>query len=128
MKYLVILILAFYNSSFANEKQLVEEIANVWSRGDILYLMEKDPVTGSILSKPCLEKKGDCAAFQILKKKESYNLDPADLAGGKNPGAVICKKNLKATVLILEDNDENENAFCKFSDGSLLSVSALIKK
>lgn len=109
----------------AQDAKLPEPTSEVWSLGNVLYPMQKDSKTGSLISSACLEKKDQCMAFNALRSLKKFKLTEKELAGGKNPGAVICKKYLEGDVLILRDKKQNENAFCKFKDGSFLSAGAL---
>ena len=77
-----------------------------------------------MISKDCV-KKGDalrCDAYQALSKA---SLRGQTLKGGANPGAVICSRGLGRDVVVGKDEQENENSFCRFSDGSLVSSGSL---
>ncbi len=105
---------------------VVDKGIEVWSLGSSFYPMERDPISHTLISKGCPAKKELCQAFKVLRdSKKRVTLKEKDLVGGKNPGAVICKKLVDGEILILRDSSKNENAFCKFRDGSLVSASAL---
>lgn len=96
----------------------------IWSFGNEYYPIEKEPKTKKLISVNCNNTK--CFAYKALNEHSKKQLSEHELKGGKNPGAVICTKYFKGTILILRDVKQNENAFCKFSDGSLLSASGLM--
>lgn len=116
----------FFILFFISSHLLAEEMLNseMWSIGNRLFEMVKTN-TGYLISRGCEKQKGTCLAFQSLNPKKEINLTEAELKGGKSPGSVRCKKLGKTEILILKDLKGNENAFCYFSDGSLISASAL---
>jgi putative hemolysin len=104
----------------------------MWRLGDKLYPMRHEASTGIIISYNCfpLDTKiadSKCSAAQALKELKFPELPSGALVGGKNPGSLICKEGLKSSVVILKDSDGNENSFCEFKDGSLVSNSTLIR-
>lgn len=96
-----------------------------WRQGKKIYPIVHEKKSGELISKGCVELQEKCLAYKNLKKKSDVHLSEEERAGGKNPGAVVCSNKLNGEVLVLTDSAHNENSFCKFSDGSLLSVSAL---
>jgi hypothetical protein len=99
--------------------------AEMWSLGNEYFPVENEATTQKLISINC--KTNKCFAYKALNDQSKKKLTEKDLEGGKNPGAVICKKFFNATILILRDSKKNENAFCRFSDGSIVSASGLIK-
>lgn len=72
----------------------------------------------AFVSESCLKSK--CHAIHLpLTKSKSISK-----RGGKNPASVKCKEHGQQ-VVILKDSDKNEQAFCLFSDGSLIDVNAI---
>lgn len=71
------------------------------------------------LSEKCLKE--NCAAKKFLENGAS-NLKVKN-EGGTNPSAVKCHT-LKLEVIVLKDEQNNEQSFCKFSDGSMLDSNA----
>ena len=79
-----------------------------------------------LLSASCVKASGgyDCAAFRA-RRKASLRAVTSRLIGGANPGAVICR-GLGAEVVNGRDSSGNENSFCRFSDGSMISSGSLV--
>ncbi|MBI2522399.1 MAG: hypothetical protein HYV97_18405 [Bdellovibrio sp.] len=67
-----------------------------------------------------------CQAVQKLKQVNMNDITTEDLDGGKNPGAVLCKKSLNAQVIFGKDRDGNVTTFCSFQDGTMVSSDTLI--
>jgi hypothetical protein len=66
----------------------------------------------------------DCSSCLALKA--SQNKQKSDVgSGGTNPGSAVCTKFHKAGVIIAMNDEGGTNAFCRFSDGSLLSLDGL---
>lgn len=80
-----------------------------------------DPLKHTMLSETCAKKR-DCEAYTALAKA---SLREIHTRGGANPGAVLCGKVLGGEVVIGKDRDENENSFCRFDDGSMVSCGTL---
>lgn len=118
----ILLILLSLQTGFSQEPQPDTEI---WRVGNLHYPFLKDKKTNALFSTNCLKNKNVCEAFQAVLKKNAIALKESDRSGGKNPGAVVCKKSYGGDVLILRDAAGNENAFCKFKDKSITSVSDL---
>jgi hypothetical protein len=76
------------------------------------------------VEKNCYLNKESCDAMLALKKI-SYQRSTKDIEGGANPGAVICKKQLKMKLFVLIDRDGNEHTFCKFKDDSFIGSGTL---
>lgn len=64
-----------------------------------------------------------CEALRVLKRKSpAYEHAPSE--GDANPAAVFCKKQ-GGLVVTGTDKAQNENSFCEFRDGSLISTASL---
>lgn len=98
---------------------------DVWSVGTKYYFFKKDLSNGALLSEDCLKNPKNCEAYQAVLNKNKVVLSEADRRGGKNPGAVVCKKQYGGEILILKNNAGNESAFCKFKDNSIASAADL---
>lgn len=62
----------------------------------------------------------DCEAMQLLRRGKSVQLTPAESSRGIPPGAAVCAK-LKIMSTTGRDAKGNEDGFCTFADGSLVS-------
>jgi len=82
---------------------------------------DDDRARHMILSKDCAAKL-DCEAYRALGKASLKGIYPR---GGTSPGAVACGKKLGGEVVIGKDSDGNENAFCRFGDGSMVSCGSI---
>lgn len=83
----------------------------------LAFAAEKVTVSAS-----CAKPDGtlDCEAMQLLRRGKTVQLTPAELSRGLPPGAVICAK-LKIANTTGRDAKGNEDGFCTFADGSLVS-------
>ena len=83
----------------------------------LVFAAEKITVSAS-----CAKPDGtlDCEAMRLLRRGKTVKLTPAELSTGIPPGAVICKK-LQITSTVGRDAKGNEDGFCTFADGSLVS-------
>lgn len=102
----------------------------IWSAGDNHYLFNYHAPTNTLISENCFNEevsleKSKCEAAQILKRKKTLVAEKGAGSGGKNPGAVVCKDLLKKKIIILKDQKNNENSFCSFDDGSMISAITL---
>ncbi len=71
-------------------------------------------------------KLADCDALRGLKIVSFKRLDRAKF-GGPNPGALICEQQLNGIVMVgIDKLSQNENSFCKLSDGSIVDNGTLI--
>jgi hypothetical protein len=120
---LIILTSLFIINANATTPKIPE--AEMWSLGNEYFPVENEAITHKLISLNC--KTNKCFAYKALNNQSKNKLTEKELEGGKNPGAVICKKIFNGNILILRDKLQNENAFCKFSDGSIVSASGLIK-
>ena len=69
------------------------------------------------------KKKPECKALNALKNTRA---EAKSSKGGTNPAALLCE-GLGGKVLVGTDDLKNENSFCQFSDGSLVSAADLYK-
>ncbi len=99
--------------------------ADVWSSGSLYYSFVKDKETGALVSENCLAIRAKCEAIKAVLNKDKVKLSEAERSGGKNPGAVVCKKDYQGEILILKNNAGAESAFCKFKDNTQASASDL---
>lgn len=81
------------------------------------------------ISKSCLKNRTTCTALIQLKKLRNLKLHSSnekilDNAGGANPAASVCLF-LEGKVRWTYDADGNQNSFCLFSDGSVISAGTL---
>ena len=67
-----------------------------------------------------------CEALKSIELVKQTKLSGHELRGGKNPGAVLCKKTLRGKVVFGENRFGGKTSFCKFSDGSLLANDSLL--
>nr|BDT27828.1 DUF333 domain-containing protein [Bacteriovorax sp. HI3] len=117
-------------SIFSLQLHASELTKQIWSQSDEHYLMTYQPSSKILISENCFNDdvsldKSKCEAAQILKKKKSFAAPLRSSAGGKNPGAVVCKDVLKKTIVMLKDQKNNENSFCRFDDGSMIAAITL---
>lgn len=117
----ILLVLLSLQSVFA---QLPLPESEVWGIGKDNYPFKKDQRTNALISLECAATK-KCEAYKAVLNKEKVKLNEADRSGGKNPGAVACKKVYGGEVLVLRNTADNENAFCRFKDKSLASAGDL---
>lgn len=115
----IFLVLLSLNSSFS---QVPLPNSEVWAIGKMYYPFERDKATNALISQECSATK-KCEAYKAVLNKSKIKLSESDRSGGKNPGAVTCKKIYGGEVLVLRDVADNENSFCKFKDKSLVSAS-----
>jgi hypothetical protein len=88
-----------------------------WKIGQQTLALEKCPSGSCLISKDCVS----CLALKANQNKQKSDVGP----GGTNPGSAVCTKFHKAGIVIAMNDDGGTNAFCRFSDGSLLSLDGL---
>lgn len=98
-----------------------EEI--LWKSGNVFVAVYEDKKTNLLYSSVC--QKSKCEALELTKDLSWKTLPQDATAGGKNPGAVLCKEVLKQNIIYLKDLSGNENTFCLFKDKSFISSSSL---
>lgn len=74
------------------------------------------------VSASCAKPDGslDCEAMQLLRRGKTVQMTSAELSRGIPAGAAICAK-LKIQNTTGRDAKGNEDGFCSFADGSLVS-------
>ncbi|WP_408095649.1 hypothetical protein ACJVC5_11445 [Peredibacter sp. HCB2-198] len=102
----------------------------IWMKGSDYYVFTYHASTNMLISENCFNPKvtleqSKCDAAKIFKEKKTYKIPAGAAKGGKNPGAVICKDVLKKQIRILKNHKDDENSFCVFDDGSMVSAIGL---
>jgi hypothetical protein len=82
-------------------------------------------VRGNLFSTSCAAS--DCDARKEIAKGKHIDLTAEDLSKGLAPGIVACKR-LAMIVRVLRSPTGDEESFCVFRDGSLVSTNALEKE
>lgn len=103
----------------------IHAVEEVWKLGSTFIPLSQNPAKKWLISLHC-EEQVPCMAREELKKISMKLLEKGDLKGGKNPGAVLCHKISDASIVFLSDLQGNQNSFCKFKDGSMVSSSTLV--
>ena len=106
------------NTSFEND-EIVYRIHNK------LISFIKHKKKKYLISLHCGKKERRCQASQILSSSKNISLSKGSLLGGKNPGAFVCRTLKEARVVFGRDLMGNQQSFCQFNDGSLLSSGIL---
>lgn len=89
--------------------------------GEKSYLMVyKD---GVLANRDCF--KVECQAFTAARATKKQQLQMS--ISGLNPNSLRCKHLLKGEVIIGFDSAGNEESFCQFPDGSLISCQSLTR-
>ncbi|HLD99439.1 MAG TPA: hypothetical protein VJB59_04230 [Bdellovibrionota bacterium] len=94
-----------------------------WRAGAKIFSFRDEKTTGILISAHC---SSSCQAARVLKK-----ISLADLKAPKNgfyAGSVashLCVESARGKVVVLHDGQGNENSFCAFKDGSMISCSSL---
>ncbi len=112
---------------------LVPTIAHAAKTRD--YLIEGKPLTleWNLLHEgwvsPGCHTEEKCEALRLLPLVKSGNLvlRGSELAGGKNPGSVICKKLSAKVVFGSPKEGGGRMSFCQAGDGSLIPSSFLTR-
>lgn len=71
------------------------------------------------LNKSCVDEA--CLAWRALKAPRPVALVGK---GGRNPGSAVCREQLKGAI-VMGSRGHATQAFCRFADGSLVSLGAL---
>ena len=115
---LIIFAMLFSASAYSsNEKSEVYKI------GKEFYKFKT--YKGSVISSHCLKKGAKCVALETIKNPPKVKFNKGDFNGGKNPGAVTCKKFKNTYVIIAKDRSGNQQSFCVFKDKSMVSTGIL---
>jgi hypothetical protein len=122
-----------YGSDGLADKELMKFVALIallisssvladWKIGEQKLEIAQCPNGSCLISKDCLEKtKPICLALKASQNRQKSDVGP----GGTNPGSSVCSKFHKAGVVLAMNDEGGTNAFCRFSDGSLLSLDGL---
>jgi hypothetical protein len=95
----------------------------IWKFGKVFIKMYEDQNKNAVYSFSC--NQSPCDALKKSNKVSFKTLEKNALLGGKNPGSVLCKENLKMDIVFMKDLAGNENSFCLFKDKSMISASSL---
>ena len=98
-------------------------LAAEWRVGTTYFRSVEDKASGWVLSPGC---NSQCAAWMAAKKAHAMTPSKEQLAGGKNPGSVLCHQFRGANVLIAVDGSGNQQSFCVFADKSFISTASLL--
>lgn len=109
---------------FALFSQEVWGTEEIWKRGEAFLPMSNNRSQNWLISLHC--ERAACQAKSALKNVSFKSLSSSMLVGGKNPGAVLCHQMPQAMVVFMQDLQGNQNSFCKFADGSMVSSSTLV--
>ncbi|MBI2522560.1 MAG: hypothetical protein HYV97_19225 [Bdellovibrio sp.] len=120
-------------SSLANIKlkeklrQQVTSNFKTYFFGEKSHIFAVDNRKNILITRRCNTKleTSKCLAALNLKQVNMNDINDEDLAGGKNPGSVLCQKSLKADIIIGKDQDGNITTFCSFKDGTMVSADTL---
>tara|TARA_B100000925_G_scaffold291057_1_gene277864 strand:+ start:23 stop:388 length:366 start_codon:yes stop_codon:yes gene_type:complete len=83
-------------------------------------------IKNAVISKNCSRSISKCDAYEYLDNPPKIKFQKEDFLGGKNPGVVICQKFNDTSISIGRDLNGNQQSFCVFKDGSMLSTGILI--
>ncbi len=89
-----------------------------WNPPSLTLSVETSP--GCTETKPC-----DALLGLLQLQKKSTLPRSVSVAGGKNPGSVLCRKILKGEVILGQDLEGNTDSLCRFKDGSFTACSSL---
>lgn len=118
MKLSIIMAILISMSVFANADK-----AEIYQIGKDFY--EFKSIKNSHISSHCLKKDTKCDALNTINNPPKIQFNKGDFNGGKNPGAVICKKFKNTYVIIAKDLKGNQQSFCVFKDNSMVSTGIL---
>lgn len=99
-----------------------------WKVGGKAVEIKALPERHLLISASCIQQDStlDCEAYKALSKAKLQGLKKNSLAGGANPGAVICSEKLGGKVVIAQDEHSNEQSFCLFGDSSLVDSGSIL--
>ena len=93
--------------------------AETWQLGNVTYDLTKTP-EGYLVNKICIEKRS-CMALDKIKNLKVHDL----VFNNKNPGSELCKQFLGEVFIAFKG--KKSQAFCRFSDFSMISLDAFLK-
>lgn len=110
---MILLLCLIINTALANDQ------GTAWKIGEKRIVFRKaNPVY-------CVPKSSSCLAKKKLKTQR-LAAGMASMAHDRNPTAELCPV-AGGKLVIGTDANKNENSFCRFADGSLVSATALYK-
>jgi hypothetical protein len=79
-----------------------------------------------VISASCKTPAGalDCEAIRFLRSGPSIELGPNEQAGSISAGTIACRKTKRA-IVVGTGPSGSEDGFCRFGDGSMVSLGAL---
>lgn len=92
-----------------------------WKIGGQALELSACPQGPCLISTQCLKASAGCQALVAWKNKHKGVVGP----GGSNPGSAVCSQVHKAGVVIALDGKGGSEAFCRFADGSLITLDGL---
>lgn len=93
-----------------------------WRVGNTPVEVSRCPRGFCLISPVCLTEAGhSCRALQVMNNRVQSDSGP----GGTNPGSGVCRERLNGQIFVARDDAGNEQAFCRFEDGSFLSLDGL---
>ena len=95
--------------------------------GDKMYSLTKHSDKKILASSHCKIdiENSNCLAISSLKKINEYRFEKVDRIGGKHPGSALCKKHLKAKVVMSKMLRGGGQALCQLEDKSIISLDTL---
>lgn len=81
-----------------------------------------------LISSSCVQQDSSlsCEAYNSLPNASTQGLSSQFRHGGANPGAVICGRKLGGKIVTGSDEHSNEQSFCLFGDGSMVSSGSIL--
>jgi hypothetical protein len=97
-------------------------MANNWTVRGVPVEVSRCPKGYCLVSTPCVSgAQPNCRALEVMNNRVVADSGP----GGTNPGSGVCQTKLNGSVFVAKDSSGNEVAFCRFADGSFLSLDGL---
>ncbi len=91
-------------------------------QGGVPVEVSRCPKGFCLISTPCVNgTQPTCRALEVMNNRVVAGTGP----GGTNPGSGVCQAKLNGSGFVAKDAAENEQAFCRFADGSFLSLDGL---
>ncbi|MCP4914170.1 MAG: hypothetical protein GY909_13745 [Oligoflexia bacterium] len=92
---------------------------------DKIFCIEKE--MKSLVNIECTKKKCDSLKILSSPKLKNVRLSTSELAGGKNPSTLLCKK-INGQLIFAKSEFGHEQFFCQFKDKSMISTNSLMVK
>jgi hypothetical protein len=97
-------------------------MASSWSVRGVPVEVSRCPKGYCLISTPCVNGvQPNCRALEVMNNRVVADTGP----GGTNPGSGVCEAKLNGSVFVAKDAAGNEAGFCRFADGSFLSLDGL---